>query len=103
MPYVFETLKQFRAEGYLLILSTCREDERTTKNYLMQAVEFCRRNGVEFDAVNESIEKYEFRDSKLRRKIFADVYIDDLGLLGIPEDWREIYKIVSPKKPIVLR
>ncbi len=55
-----------------LILWTCRCGER-----LEEAVEWCRQQGVEFDAINanvpEIIEKYG-SDS---RKIYADLYLDD--------------------------
>ncbi len=59
-------------EGDKLILWTCRAGEP-----LERAVEFCRDNGLHFDAVNdnlpETIEKY----GENSRKITCDVYIDD--------------------------
>ena len=49
LPFAFETLKAFQKKGCVLILWTCREGE-----LLDEAVEFCRRNGVEFYAVNQN-------------------------------------------------
>ena len=50
----FSTLKELKNMGWKLILFTCREDDRL-RSYLQEAVDFCQENGVEFDAVNESI------------------------------------------------
>lgn len=65
-------LKELRRQGCQVILWTCRCGER-----LSEAVEWCRRFGLEFDAVNENvpdtIEKYGTES----RKISADVYVDD--------------------------
>ena len=67
-------LLKLQRKGYKIILWTCRNGEP-----LKQAVEFCKKCGLMFDAVNENlpslIEKYG--DT---RKIAADVYIDDKNL-----------------------
>lgn len=84
LPLAFEVLKELKALGVHLILWTCREDQRR-RNYLTEAVEFCRANGVEFDAVNETIVEKDFRDGPLRRKPYAHYYIDDAvpgGFIG---------------------
>ena len=60
--------------GAKLILWTCREGELLDK-----ALEWCEEMGLLFDAVNnnipESIEKY----GSNCRKVYADIYIDDLS------------------------
>lgn len=83
MPGAFDVLKELKAAGHKLILWTCREDEG--RNYLTEAVDFCRTNGVEFDAVNATIDESDFRpEGGLKRKPFAHCYIDDRNLLGFP-------------------
>lgn len=71
---LIQHLVQRRAEGAKVILWTCRVEER-----LQEAVDWCRRFGLEFDAVNdnllESIEKYGVNS----RKVYATCYIDDLA------------------------
>ena len=71
---LIEWLKRKRQKGCKIILWTCRHGDT-----LKQAVEFCRKYGLMFDAVNENlpslIEKYGET-----RKIAADVYIDDKNL-----------------------
>jgi len=86
--FAFETLKALQEKGHQLILWTYRSG-----NELKQAVEYCRRNGIEFYAVNKNYPE-EVYDDSMSRKIMADVYIDDRnvgGFLG----WSEIWKILN--------
>jgi hydroxymethylpyrimidine pyrophosphatase-like HAD family hydrolase len=68
----FETVKALKKAGHKIILWTCRTDK-----HLKEAISFCKKQGLIFDAVNcnlpENIEKYG-GDS---RKIHCDYYIDD--------------------------
>ncbi len=77
-----ETLKDLIADGHLLILNTCREDERR-RSYLTEVVDFMKSHGVEFVSVNQNRPEDEFRD-KPGRKVYADVYIDDRNFGGFP-------------------
>lgn len=83
LPGAFEVLKDMKDAGWKLILWTCRENHKKRK-YLDEAVDFCRKNGVEFEAVNEVIPDEDFREFGLRRKPYADVQIDDRNLGGFP-------------------
>jgi len=83
-------LKKLKAEGHILILWTYRSGGE-----LEEAVKYCKRNGLEFNAVNNS-SMDEYSDVTYSRKIYADLYIDDRNLLGIP-DWNSIYKLVNAK------
>lgn len=93
-PGAIETLKRLKKEGYCLILWTCR-----TGRHLAEAVNFCAGLGIRFDAINKSLRyhvmKYNGSDP---RKIGADIYIDDRGLIDIPS-WDEIYKIIHRRVP----
>lgn len=97
LPGAFETLKDLKAAGHKLILWTCREDVgyNINKRYLTDAVEFCREMGVEFDAINETIEEEEFRpECCKRRKPYAHYYIDDAIPFGFP-GWEKIREFFS--------
>lgn len=60
-----------RNQGDKVILWTCREGSR-----LEQAVDWCKEQGLVFDAVNDNfLELKLFRMNP--RKVVADVYIDD--------------------------
>ena len=88
--FAFPTLKALQKEGHLLILWTYRSGRR-----LDEAVEFCRKNGVEFYAVNKSYPEEAF-DPLLptSRKIHADVFIDDRNVGGLAE-WGEIWQMIT--------
>jgi hypothetical protein len=98
LPFAFECLRVLKADGHKLILWTCRENHKThiDKQYLTDAVEYCRENGVEFDAVNETIAQEDFRYEyyKLMRKPYAHIYIDDSNLGGFP-GWLKVMEIVE--------
>lgn len=70
---LFSYLKlQQRRYGVRLILWTCRSGER-----LQNAVNFCSKHGLEFDAVNENLPDVIEMYGDNTRKISADIYIDD--------------------------
>ena len=89
--FAFETLKKLQGEGYRLILWTYRHGDT-----LREAVEFCRKNGIEFYAVNSSFEGEVFDSATQSRKIDADLFIDDRNLGGFP-GWGEIYNIITER------
>ena len=62
-----------------VVLWTCRSGE-----YLTEAIEFLKANGIEVDGVNTDIY------TKTDRKIIADIYIDDRNIFCKEIDWFEI-------------
>ncbi|HCC71960.1 MAG TPA: hydrolase [Bacteroidales bacterium] len=86
--FAFETLKELQKHGALLILWTFRVGKE-----LEEAVEYCRKKGVEFYAVNKNYPEEEF-DNTVSRKINADVYIDDKNIGGFP-GWSSIWQELS--------
>lgn len=91
--FAFETLKKLQQDGHRLILWTYRSEEK-----LEEAIEFCRKRGVEFYAVNKSYPEELFEDN-ISRKILADIFIDDRnigGMLG----WGEIYQRLEERSII---
>lgn len=91
--FAFETLLQLQKKGHQLILWTYRKGE-----YLEEAVEYCRENGIEFYAVNKSFPEEKF-DPSMSRKINVDLFIDDKNLGGFP-GWREVWSILHPEMSI---
>jgi hypothetical protein len=87
--FAFQTLKEIEKLGARLILWTFRSGEQ-----LEEAVEFCKRNGIEFYAVNKNYPEEVF-DETVSRKIDADIYIDDKNLGGFP-GWSEVWQILVP-------
>ena len=87
-PFAFETLKKLQQDGHCLILWTYRYGKT-----LQEAVDFCKKNGLEFYAINCSFPNEEY-DSKKSRKINADLFIDDRNIGGF-YGWGEIYQLLS--------
>lgn len=75
-PRVIQAIKDYKRLGWKVILWTCRN-----KEYLTEALKWCRKHGLEFDAVNENLPEVEEMFGGYTRKIFADVYIDDKNVL----------------------
>ncbi len=87
--FAFRTLKELEKMGARLILWTFRAGKE-----LDEAVEFCRKNGIEFYAVNKNYPE-EIYDESVSRKIDADIYIDDKNVGGFP-GWSEIWQMLNP-------
>lgn len=87
--FAFSTLRELEKRGAKLILWTFR-----TGKELEDAVEFCRRNGIEFYAVNKNYPE-EIIDENTPRKIDADIYIDDKNLGGFP-GWSQVWQMIFP-------
>ena len=68
-------LKTSRAKGNKVILWTCREGK-----LLQDAVKWCERQGLRFDALNENLPEMNELYGNNCRKIGADVYIDDKAM-----------------------
>jgi len=89
--FAFETLRKLQEERHQLILWTYRSGKE-----LEEAVEFCRKNGIEFYAVNKNYPEEVFDEETVSRKIQADFYIDDRNIGGLP-GWGEIWHIIHPE------
>lgn len=76
-------LRERQQEGDRIILWTCREGE-----YLTAAVQFCRENGLIFDAVNDNTRENQKAFGNNCRKVFAHYYIDDRNLMK--EEWQNV-------------
>lgn len=83
IDYVLEEQKK----GAYLILVTMREGE-----VLDQAVEWCKEQGIEFDAVNDNLPHMKEYFKNNPRKIFCNEYIDDMNVGGIEHILQEIKK-----------
>lgn len=91
IPFATQTLKMLQSEHHRIILWTVREGRELEK-----AIEWCRRHGLEFYAVNKD---YEEETHATSRKLKADLFIDDRQVGGLPA-WSTIYKMVHEKKTL---
>ena len=72
---LIHALIQRQRKGDRLILWTCREEKP-----LKDAVEWCKLQGLTFDAVNENLEEIKHIYQHNSRKITADIYVDDRAI-----------------------
>ena len=73
---LIRALQALKRQGHKLILWTNRTGQR-----LEEAVDWCMERGIVFDAVNENIPEMIERFGVDCRKVFADEYLDDKGVL----------------------
>ena len=92
VPFATSTLRMLASQQHRLILWTVRRGR-----LLEEAVEWCRKRGVEFYAVNKNFPEEILDDNNCYGKINADIFIDDCNLGGIP-DWGVIYQMINEKK-----
>ena len=90
--FAIDTLKMLINDRHRLILWSVREGV-----LLEEAVEYCRKRGVEFYAVNKDYPEEKTTDRNFSRKLKVDMFIDDRNLGGIP-DWGTIYRMIKEKK-----
>jgi hypothetical protein len=88
MLFAFETLRELQKQKHQIILWTYRSGAE-----LEAAVEFCRENGVEFYAVNNSYPEEIFIPD-FSRKIHAHVFIDDRNIGGFP-GWSKVWQMLD--------
>ena len=69
-------LQEWRRNGNKLILWTCRAGDALSK-----AVEWCKEQNLEFDAINDNLPEIVELYGNNSRKITCDYYIDDRMLL----------------------
>jgi len=86
--FAFDTLKRLQRDGHRLILWTYRDGK-----LLDEAVEFCKKNGVEFYCVNKNYHEEEFT-VKTVRKLNVDIFIDDRNIGGFM-GWGKIYQLLT--------
>ena len=89
--------KAVKAQGHQIILWTSRAGAD-----LENAVEWCRLQGLVFDAVNEPLPEQIKRWGNDTRKIYADYYIDDknMTIAQVESTMNQIKEIMEEIKEI---
>ena len=103
--WLIKLLTRLRKDGHRLILWTCRQDlEGPGQDYCVQAVEWCRGHGLEFDAINDNLPEVMAANGNWNsRKIFCDFYLDDRNLI-IDDKFGMVIKgnLDDPRNPDVI-
>ena len=92
MPHCKETLEKLYNDGFRMIVWTCRSPA-----WLEDVIIFLKKHDIlkYFEEINENVMDIRWWDT---RKIYGDVYIDDLNLKGF-DGWLKTYKILKKKFP----
>lgn len=86
-PYAARMINKLYRDGYIIIINSLRNNDKD------KIINFLKKKRVKFHYFNEN-EPTRIAYYGDTRKIAADIYIDDRGLYGIPDDWRDIYTTV---------
>ena len=85
MPNATWGLQELVKMGHQLVLWTCRENDPEGRDYLQEAVEWFAKRKIPLVGVNERPpDNIDYRRMYLRRKLYADIYVDDAILGGFP-------------------
>ncbi len=69
---VWDKVRRVQEKGCKIILWTSRDNQR-----LKDAVEFCVKRGLHFDAINENLDECRVLFNNDTRKVYANEYWDD--------------------------
>lgn len=79
VPGAIKWIKRFKKLGAKIILWTMRSDGQDAGDVLNDAIRFCSKRGITFDAINYNL----FETWSSSHKQYAHVYIDDAAI-GCP-------------------
>jgi hypothetical protein len=79
-------------DGHYIIIWTCR-----TNQHLVDCAVWLAKNGFRFHQINESCPENMIEYCGDSRKVYADIYIDDRSVSGLPS-WDEIYNIIAKRQ-----
>lgn len=82
-------MRKIAENGHYIIINTCRNGD-----LLVDAVNFLLNAGIPFNRVNDNCPYNMAKYGSNTRKIYADLYIDDHNVGGLPS-WEEIYKYIE--------
>lgn len=89
-PHAREVINNLYNQGHTIIIWTCRSGDHE-----QMAAMYLRDMGVKFHHINENHPENIVQYDSDSRKIFADIYIDDKQLGGLPESWLTIDEVLQ--------
>lgn len=91
-PDAVKYMRKLHADGHYIIINTCRD-----RALLLDAVNWLLERGIPFSRVNDNTPANSAKYGGNSRKVFADMYVDDRQVGGLPT-WAEIYKYISARE-----
>ena len=94
MPHAVEAMKKLKSNGHRIIITTCRPD-----SLQHQMIDFLGKNEIPFDLINENFPEI-IAKFKNPRKIYADIYIDNKDILGLPP-WNLVNDLIFDRSALI--
>lgn len=97
-----EVINRLYKQGFQIIVWTCRTTQfhgrfpKDAQPTIFHVKEWLEKHGIPFHTINNNVPEIYFQPVP---KVYADVYIDDRQLGGIPDDWEEIYQMIMEQFP----
>ncbi|GHT63789.1 hypothetical protein FACS189451_10900 [Bacteroidia bacterium] len=85
-------MKKIKDDGHYIVIWTCREGEPQEK-----MIEWLKKKEIPYDTINDNNPSKTAEYKNNSRKVYADIYIDDKNILGIPS-WNKIKEIIIGNK-----
>ena len=79
MPGAIAALKEMQALGCRIIIWTCRHDKSE-----QAALDWLKERGFTPDAINDHIYPVQIQGQEFKRKVFANLYLDDKSFPAFP-------------------
>jgi Fe-S cluster assembly iron-binding protein IscA len=92
MPNAKEVINTLYDSGHTILVWTCRSFDKNTEANIYDVANFLGKSQLKVHGINVNAESVEFNPFP---KIYADIYIDDRQLGGIPGDWLEILEMIN--------
>lgn len=92
MPDAARVVINLKNDGHVIIINTCRCGDELT-----DAINFLLASGIPFDRINDNALCHSSKFPTNSRKVYADCYIDDHNLGGLPK-WTEIYQTITQQE-----
>lgn len=87
-----EAMQSLRKDGHYIILWTCRNG-----TLLKEAENWLLEQGIPFDSVNDQNPDNAAQYGDDTRKVYADVYVDDRQVWGLPS-WSLVLDYINTLK-----
>ena len=85
-------MQRLADDGHYIITNTCRQGD-----LLIEAINWLLEQEIPFNRINDNCPANSAKYGTNARKIFADVYVDDRQVGGLPS-WQKIYEYINSIK-----
>jgi len=92
MPNAKKVINALYSAGHTILVWTCRSFDEHTDASIYDVARFLAKEQIKVNGINVNAPSVVFNPFP---KIYADIYIDDRQLGGIPSDWLEILKMIN--------